>query len=267
MAETLDPLQADDASFAAGLRAWRRARGVSQFDLAMTVGVSPRHLSFLETGRAKPSRDMALAICDGLTLPRGAKNAMLTRAGFAAVYPATPLAGAALEPFRRILADMMDKHAPFPAMVLDRHWTIQDANASARLLLSPLQGQNGDMNVIRMLTESPLAPQLLANFAEVLLEMAGRVRLEALESGPDPVNEAHLKALDAAMRRFPAKNPAAPRRPLVPLMVRTPSATLSFLSAVAHFGTSEDVTVRDLRLELLFPADDATRAAMQALAG
>jgi hypothetical protein len=122
----------------------------------------------------------------------------------------------------------------------------------------------GDTNVIRLLAESPAAPAAIANYGEALAEMIGRIELEALESGDDPTLAALLRALRSAAARHP--HHARVRRPLMPLELNAPGGRLRFLSAVAHFGTSEDVTVRDLRLELLFPADDATRTAMAALA-
>lgn len=155
---------------------------------------------------------------------------------------------------------MMARHAPYPALVCDRYWTVRDANASAQALLSPLI-EGGEMNIIRMLTEHPLAAEMVVNLGEVLNEMLGRIRLEALEMGADPVHAEQVRALEAALRRHPAPKATAPRSPLVPVAFRGPDRVYRFLSAVAHFGTSEDVTVRDLRLELLFPADDETRAA------
>jgi len=176
----------------------------------------------------------------------------------------TPLDAAALAPLRVILDEMMQRHAPNPALLCDRHWTVLDATPSARVLLAGLQGDSSDTNVVRMLATSPLAAQGIANYPEVLQEMAGRIRLEALEAGADPVLAEHLRALEEVMRLHPASG-AAQRRPLAPIILRSPTGDLSFLSTIAHFGTSEDVTVRDLRLELLFPVDDATRQAMAAL--
>ena len=255
------PTATEAGGFPATLRAWRVARGMSQFELAETVGVSTRHLSFLETGRARPSRDMALALAEGLMAPRAARNAMLLQAGYAPHYPATPLEAEALAPLRAILAQMMDRHAPYPAMLCDRHWTIQDANAPAHALLSALNQGGAEMNVIRMMTDSPQAPDLIVNYAEALAEMHGRIRLEALEAGCDPVLEDLLERITARQKDFPP--PAAmARRPLAPLILRSPAGELRFLTTIAHFGTSEDVTVRDLRLELLFPMDETTRVAM-----
>lgn len=255
---------AEGDAFAALLRRFRAARRMSQLDLALTCEISARHLSFLETGRAKPSREMVLQIADGLVLPLGSQNALLQAAGFAAVFPASPLESEALGPFRAVLQEMMDRHAPWPAILADRHWRVRSANASASMLLATLQA-GGETSLIRMLTDNPFAEAMIANLPEVVHEMRGRIALEALEAGNDPVLRELLEALEAASQRYPLPG-AGPRRPLVPLIVNAPGGQLSFLSTIAHFGTSEDVTVRDLRLELLFPADEATRAALRALA-
>ncbi|MDX2235576.1 MAG: helix-turn-helix transcriptional regulator [Hyphomonadaceae bacterium] len=257
-------LVSDAGPFAAALRRFRHARRMSQLDLALECGISARHLSFLESGRAQPSREMVLTLAAGLLLPRGAANGLMQAAGFAAAYPASPLGSADLAPLRGVLAELMARHAPNPALLCDRHWTILDASPSARALLTAMDLGDGEMNVIRMLAESPAAPALVENLPEVLADMAGRIGLEALEAGADPELDALVKTLAAACARHPLPAPARTRRPLVPVVLKAGGRRLSFLTAVAHFGTSEDVTVRDLRLELLFPADDETRAAMTA---
>lgn len=259
------PVAGTDA-FAALLRRFRAARRMSQLDLALDCNVSARHLSFLETGRAKPSREMVLQISEGLTLPLGSQNALLQAAGFAAVFPASPLESEALGPFRAVLKEMMDRHAPWPAILCDRHWRMRDANPVAAGLLAPLQGETGETNLVRMLTDSPAATAFIANLPEVVHEMRGRIAIEALEAAGDPVLRELLEALDAASLRHPLPG-GAPRRALVPLIVNVPGGQLSFLSTIAHFGTSEDVTIRDLRLELLFPADEFTRETLKAMAG
>lgn len=255
-------LDTEDA-FARLLRHLRGARRMSQLELALDCNVSARHLSFLETGRAKPSREMVLQLSDGLILPLASRNALLHAAGFAPLFPATPLDSEALGPFRAVLQEMMDRHAPWPAILADRHWRMRDANATALALLAPLQG-GGETSLIRMLTTTPEAQELIANLPEVLAEMRGRIALETLEAPGDAELAALIAELDAAMARHPPVS--AIRRPLVPLEIRSPGGLLKFLSTVAHFGTSEDVTVRDLRLELLFPADEPTRAALRAAA-
>lgn len=237
---------------------------MSQLELALDCNVSARHLSFLETGRARPSREMVLQLSDGLVLPLAIRNALLQAAGFAALFPASPLESEALGPFRAVLQEMMDRHAPFPAILCDRHWQMRDANATAAELLAPLRGEAEETSLVRMLTDTPAAEAMIANLPEVIHEMRGRIALEALEAGCDPILQDLLAALDAASLRHPVPGGAI-RRPLVPLIVNAPGGQFSFLSTIAHFGTSEDVTVRDLRLELLFPADEPTRAAMKAL--
>lgn len=254
----------ESGAFAARLRQFRTARRMSQLELALDCNVSARHLSFLETGRARPSREMVLQLSDGLVLPLAIRNALLQAAGFAALFPASPLESEALGPFHAVLQEMMDRHAPFPAILCDRHWQMRDANATAAELLAPLRGEAEETSLARMLTDTPAAEAIIANLPEVIHEMRGRIALEALEAGCDPVLQDLLAALDAASLRHPVPGGAI-RRPLVPLIVNAPGGQFSFLSTIAHFGTSEDVTVRDLRLELLFPADEPTRAAMKAL--
>lgn len=250
--------------FPAALRAARAARRLSQLDLALDCDVSARHLSFLETGRARPSREMVIQLAEGLVLPLGARNALLQAAGYAPVFPASPLDGDALAAFRAVLDEMMARHAPNPALLCDRHWNLIDANPTAHAMLAALADGDGEVNLVRLLTTGPRAAAAIANLPEMLAEMAGRIRLEALEAGNDPVLTELLDDIEAARARYPLAQPAA-RHPLVPLILNSADGPLGFLSAIAHFGTSEDVTVRDLRLELLFPADAFTRTAMVAL--
>ncbi len=264
---TIAPERSEVGPFALALRRFRAGRRMSQLDLALTCDVSARHLSFLESGRAQPSREMVLQLAEGLLLPLGARNALLQAAGFAPVFPASALESEALGPFRAVLTEMMARHAPNPAMLCDRHWNVRDANGTARALLAALEDGSGEMNVVRMLTDSPQAPIAIANYAEVLGEMTARLHLESLEAGDDPVLQDLLRGLEAASARHPHRASPTARSPLAPLVFNAPGQPLRFLSTIAHFGTSEDVTVRDLRLELLFPADEHTRAAMVALAG
>ena len=137
LSDTLD--RPETGPFAAALRRARAARRMSQLDLALTCDVSARHLSFLESGRARPSREMVLQLAHGLLLPLGSQNALLQAAGFAPVFPASPLDSAALGPFRAVLDEMIARHSPYPALLCDRHWTILDANPTARALLTPLR--------------------------------------------------------------------------------------------------------------------------------
>ena len=259
-----DTLKREPSTFAIALRRFRSARRMSQLDLALASDVSSRHVSFLESGRAQPSREMVLQLGAALLLPLQTRNALLRAAGFAPTFPASPLDSELLSPFRAILNEMISRHAPNPAMLVDRHWTVIEANAAAAHLLSALSGEGDERNIVRMITTSAAAVAIIDNYAEVLAELHARIQMEALEAGDDPVFTELLAALESARVRSP-QTPPTQRRPLLPLILNTPAGRLSFLSTIAHFGTTEDVTIRDLRLELLFPADDQTRIALAKL--
>lgn len=239
---------------------------MSQLELADRCEISARHLSFLESGRARPSRDMVLRLCEGLLLPLSAQNALLLTAGFAPAYPASPLQSDALGPFRRVLDEMIARHEPNPALLVDRHWNVRETNATARLLLAELQDSAGELNLARLLVDNERAQGAIANFPEVLHEITARLQLEALEAGGDPVLTHLVAMLERACMRHPLAG-VRTRRPVLPLELNVAGARWRFLSVIAHFGTSEDATIRDLRLELLFPADPETREAVKSLAG
>ncbi len=253
-------------TFCAELRRLRMARRMSQLDLALTCEVSARHVSFLETGRTKPSRAMVLNLAQGLLLPLGARNRLLLAAGFGPVFPSSALESAALAPFREMLTEMITRHAPNPALICDRYWNLQEANAPAQVFIAALQGDSTQTNLVRLITESPNAPHVIGNRPEVLHDLRARIELEALEACDDPLMREVLSIVTEAATRFPIDRLALARSPLMPLVLNMPNGPMQFLSAIAHFGTSEDVTVRDLRLELFFPADASTRAAMEAAA-
>lgn len=199
-----DPQQREASAFAVALRRFRASRRMSQLDLALASDVSSRHVSFLESGRAQPSRDMVLQLGAALLLPLQARNALLQTAGFTSVFPATPLSADALGPFRAILNDMIARHAPYPAMLVDRHWTVLEANESAQSLLAGLSGSSGETNIVRMMTRSPEAAALIGNYGEVIAELKSRMQMEALEAvtiRSSPTYSAHWRKLRLISRR------------------------------------------------------------------
>lgn len=208
---------------------------------------------------------MVLRLCGGLLLPLSAQNALLLAAGFAPAFPVSPLQSDALGPFRLVLDQMIARHDPNPALLVDRHWNVREANTTARLLLSQLQDGDEEVNLARLLVDSERAQGAIANFPEVLHEITARLQLEALEAGGDPILTQLVTMLERACVSHPLAS-ARVRRPVLPLELDMAGARWRFLSVIAHFGTSEDATIRDLRLELLFPADAETRAAIKALA-
>lgn len=253
-------------AFGALLRRRRTERGLSQLELSHACRISTRHLSFLEAGRARPSRDMILHLAEGLLLSFAARNELLHAGGFAPAYTASPLESEALAPFLEALRETMTRHSPYPALICDRRWRLLEANPSALFLFGQLQSGRSEMNLIRLLTDAPDAADRVANLPDVLAELSARIRLEMLSAGSDDELEDLARRLETAQARHP-RPPASLRSPLTPLILNTPSGQLSLMSLIAHFGTGEDVTIRDLRLELFFPTDEASREAFQAFSG
>lgn len=251
------------------LRDWRRRRRLSQLDLALGAEISTRHLSFLETGRARPSREMVLRLADELQIPLRERNVVLVAAGFAPVFPERRLDDPALAPARRAVDVILAGHEPYPALAVDRAWTLVAANRALPLLLQGIAPAllEPPVNVLRLaLHPDGLAPRTL-NFAEWRTHLLDRLRREA-QLTADPALLALLDELSA----FPAP-PRADRRPedyggaVVPLRLCVGERVLSFFSTTTVFGSAVDVTVSELTLESFFPADEETREALLAGAG
>ncbi len=241
------------------LRTWRKHRRLSQLDLALEADVSARHISFLETGRARPSRDMIAHLGEVLTLPLDAINQMMVAMGFTPRFPATPLDDAAMAPVRQAVRYMLDRHAPYPGLALDRLWTIRMLNAPARKLFAPFGLAEGSS--LLDMTTSDLMPQIIENWAEVAHHSAIRLRAESLAAGG-------LPALDAAAAKLSQDaGPVSPTpAPTIPTIYRFGDQRLSLFGTIAQFSTIADETLDDFKIELFFPADQATEAALHLLA-
>jgi len=256
-------------SFGDHLRDWRRRRRFSQLDLACEADISTRHLSFIETGRSRPSRDMVLHLAERLEVPLRERNTLLVAAGFAPAYPVRPLDDPALALARRAVERVIEAHAPNPALAVDRHWQLVAANAAVPLLLdgvSPALLQP-PVNVLRLgLHPDGLAPRIV-NYAEWRGHLLERLQRQ-VESAGDPV----LVELLAELRGYPAPPatitalaPPEEAHPdvVVPFRLATASGILSFLSTTTVFGTPVDVTLSELAVESFFPADAATAEALR----
>lgn len=251
------------------LRDWRQRRRLSQLALAGAAGISARHLSFLETGRARPSRGMLLRLAERLEVPLREQNLLLAAAGFAARFPERRLDDPAMAGARRAVERLLAAHAPFPALAIDRHWRLLAHNeavppllagAAAHLLAPPV-------NVLRL----SLHPEGLAPMIENLAEWRAHL-LERLRRQIEATVDATLLALFEELRRLPEPAPGRPYREqhaglLVPLRLRSPLGTLSLLSTTTLFGTPQEVTLAELAIESFFPADAATAEALRRLAG
>jgi transcriptional regulator with XRE-family HTH domain len=253
-------------SVGALLRDWRQRRRLSQLDLAVEAEVSTRHLSFVETGRSRPSRDFLLHLAEHLGVPLRERNALLLAGGFAPTYRQTPLDAAEMAPVREAVDKILAGHQPFPAVVVDRRWDLVSANRAARAVLS--EGVAPELltppvNTLRVsLHPDGLAPRI-ANLAEYSSHLLTRLRRQAAVSG-DP----DLVALGDELRGYPGVADAAgtavePAALLfMPLTIRSGGRELTFFSTLATFGTALDVTMAELCIEAFFPADPATAAAL-----
>ncbi|MEM8655744.1 MAG: helix-turn-helix transcriptional regulator [Pseudomonadota bacterium] len=237
--------------FSGTLRTWRKARRFSQLDLAGEADVSARHISFLESGRAQPSRDMIARLSDALTLPLDARNQMLTHAGFAARYPSRAWDTADMAPIRAAVDHMLTTHAPYPALAVDRIWTILDMNGPAAALFRGLGVAPGGSMLDLMMSDA--LPSMIENWPDVAHHACQRLRTESAAQGGVPALDRvadHLGAV--AGRRH------APTGPVIPTILRLGDMRLSIFVTIAQFGTPEDVALDDLKVELYFPADPET---------
>ncbi|SFU39811.1 Transcriptional regulator, contains XRE-family HTH domain [Methylobacterium sp. 174MFSha1.1] len=249
------------------LRAWRRHRHLSQLDLALEAEISQRHLSCLESGRARPSRAMLLHLAERLGIPLRERNALLLAAGYAPVFVERSLDDPALAPARRAVARILDGHAPYPALAVDRHWTLIAANAAVSPLLDGVDPAllAPPVNVLRLsLHPGGLAPRIL-NLGEWRAHLLDRLRRQVAASG-DPV----LARLADELADYSAP-PGAPSGDgsgdgvAVPLVLALPAGRLSLLSTTTVFGTPVDITLSELAVEAFFPADPGTAALLHRL--
>src|SRR5687767_798262 len=251
---------ADRAPIGEQLRDWRTRRRMSQLDLALEAGVSARHLSFLETGRSRPSREMALRLCEELEVPLRDCTRLLVSAGFAPAYEERPLEAPELEPIRRAVAQVLTGHEPFPAAVVDRWWGLVAANRNVSIFLEGVAPELlvPPANVLRASLHPDGMPPRIGNLAEWRGPLLDRRRREVAATA-----DARLGELLAELECYPRPNEPAPPRPprgaiAVPLVLRHDGRELSFFSTVATFGTAVDVTVAELSIEAFFPADAET---------
>ena len=260
-----------DTSIGSLLRAWRERRRLSQMSLALEAEISTRHLSFLETGRARPSREMVLRLAEHLRVPLREQNALLLAAGFAPHYPQRPLADEALKSAREMVQRVLDGHAPYPALAIDRYWNLQLANRAVMPLLADVDAGllESPVNVLRLsLLQRGLAPQIV-NFPEWRAHLLARLRHEA-DLTADPELSALLQELGGAATSRAARSQtvattAGGPQLAVPLILETPLGRLRFISTTMVFGSAVDVTLSELAIESFFPADQGTAAALSRL--
>jgi transcriptional regulator with XRE-family HTH domain len=251
------------------MREWRTRRRRSQMDLALDVGVSTRHLSFVETGRSRPSPELVLAVAEHLDVPLRERNTMLLAAGYAPRYSQLPLDDPSMRHVRASLQRMLDAHDPYPGVVIDRQWNVVQSNTAAAALTLGVAPEllGPPLNVYRVcLHPDGLAARTL-NLPEWATYLLQQLRRTIVLTG-DP----HLEALEQEVHAYPNIAHLAAAAPqavwddpplLVPVRLAAGDIELSLFTTLTTFGTPRDVTLDELAVELFFPADERTDAALR----
>ena len=258
------------------LRAWRRRRGASQLALALQSGVSQRHVSFLESGRARPSREMVVQLTSALDVPLRQRNAMLLAAGFAPVYRESNLGAPELAPVRQAIDRMLKQQEPYPAVVIDRLWNLLQANDAANAFTvflfegpPPPPPPGKGPNLLRWLLDPRALRSKISNWEEVARYLISTTYAEILADGGEPQALAFIEEImaypdvPASFRRLRFEDRP---QPVLTLDCVVGGRTLSVFTTIATLGTPQDVTLQEVRIECFFPADDRSDALFRSLA-
>jgi transcriptional regulator with XRE-family HTH domain len=261
----------------AALRSLRQSRRISQLGLALAAGVSQRHLSYVETGRAQPSRELLLALLHELGAPLATHNELLMLAGYAPMYTQRPLASTDMAPVRNALTQLLQAHEPSPALVLDASWNLIEVNRGAQCLLRLLLGdeamaalmQNASTeppNMLRLLFSPSGLRRLILNFEECTQPLLQHVQQSLFDH---PELAAVLDEIKPWLPKgrgdshFPHARPPAMTAPVLNTRLVSPHGELRFFSMLTTFGTPQDITAASLRVEHMFAADDTTKAVVE----
>jgi len=263
------PESGASGAFGRQLRRWRTARRLSQLALATEAGISTRHLSFLETGRAQPSREMVQLLAGMLDVPLGERNALLISAGYAPVYGERALDAPELDHVRNALQFTMRQQEPYPALVIDGRWNIVMRNGASGRIFDLFRGSRGKserksepINVVRTVFDPDGLRPFIVNWQEVAECLMASVHREVEATGSEFVVALRdeLLAYPDVPSKWRAPQCASPMSPLVAMQLRRDDVSLSFFSMITMLGTPRDVTLQQLKIECFFPADPATEA-------
>lgn len=252
------------------LREWRGRRRLSQLELALDTGISTRHLSFIETGRSKPGREVLLRVVEHLQMPLRERNRLLLAAGHAPAFPERPLIDPELAPVREALDRILSAHEPYPALVLDRGWNVVAANSAMGLIAEWVDPEllEPPINALEVgFHPRGLAPWVI-NLEEVRAYFLGRIERQIAITGDEELLRLREMVVDSPPPEPPplSAGETAAREILTPMRLRTPDGDeVSFLGTVATFGFAGEVTTSELSIELLIPADRPTRELFEAI--
>jgi transcriptional regulator with XRE-family HTH domain len=260
-----------EQEFPAKLRRWRNRRGLSQLDLALRADISQRHLSFLELGRAAPSRDMVLRLAGALDVPLRQQNGLLLAAGFAPFWRETALSEPLLGDIAEALDHMLAQQEPYPGVVIDRHWNLLKANRGAARLVEFLVGPlapDAKVNLADALVGPDVLRPFLLNWAEVVRHFVRSVETDAAADA-HPETAALLERLlgyddvRALLKSAPTETISGP---VLPMHFRKDDVSLRLFTTIATLGTPQDVTLQELRIESFFPMDRETASTLRSWA-
>jgi transcriptional regulator with XRE-family HTH domain len=255
-------------AFGRQLRQWRDARHLSQLALATEAGISTRHLSFLETGRAQPSREMVQLLAGMLDVPFGERNALLVAAGYAPAYGDRPLGAPDLEPVRRALEYILRQQEPFPALVLDGEWNVVMTNDAARRIFDLFRGSLKTPNVMRKVFDPSGLRPFIVNWPCIAECMMQTLHREVAATGSDAVVRLRdeMLAYPGVPPRWRTPDALASFPPLVAMELRKGDVSMAFFSTITVFATPRDVMLQHLKIECFFPADASTEQIARRLA-
>jgi transcriptional regulator with XRE-family HTH domain len=251
------------------LRQWRDTRGKSQLELSFDTGVSQRHLSFIESGRSVPSRQTLLDIAQALDIPLRERNVLLLASGYAPVYAEGAWDGAEMQSVTKALQRMLRQHEPFPAVVMDRYWNVLMANEATPRFFNrfiDMNARKGPRNLLHLMFDPTGMRPFLADWENTAQSLIQRAHRESVGR----VIDDKTKELLAALLAYPGVKPEwkspkvsslAPSMPVIPLSFVKDGKALNYFSMVTTVGTPQTVAAQELRIECLFPADDATESA------
>jgi transcriptional regulator with XRE-family HTH domain len=250
------------------VREWRAARRLSQLDLALDAGISPRHLSCVETGKAQPSRELIVRLAETLEIPLRERNALLKAAGYAAIYPESELTTPQLAQVRRAIDAILEHQEPYPAFVLDRRWNIVMANqAAVRVNGFLLDGRHSPhSNMIRHFFDPGDLRAAVANWEEVAGDLIRHLHGEARTDAQARALLDEVLAYPDVPSRWRTPELRAVPAPLLTVVFRHKGRELRFFSTITTFGTPRDVTLDELHIECTFPLDEATAEFCRSLA-
>jgi len=252
--------------FTDSLREWRKHRKMSQLDLALRADVSQRHVSWLETGRSQPSREMVVRLSDAMDIPLRERNSILNAAGFAKLYSERELDDPSMAPIKNILTELLRHHEPYPTVVFDKQWNIKMQNNAAQAIFEiggPADNvwqaidNDGHKNIALLTIHPNGLRQFISNWDEISGPFLRRLKKEALESGDAEVIARYEQVAQYAGTEF--DEPIGESiLPMMPIELELGTLKLSLCSVISTFGTAQDITANELRIETFYPTNEQT---------